>query len=218
MKIAIMQPYFIPYAGYFRLITGSDLFIVYDCVQFPRRSWVHRNQLFTTAKALEWLTLPLKKQALDTVISNLKFHEEGIRGWPVILKKFPAMHLIAEKYPAIFTALLAVQESPVSYMVNLLKEICRLFNFPVNFAYSSALNIPSHIKNQDRILAIVKHYQATHYLNASGGRELYEEAVFLDNNVQLQFLNSYQYEYHSILQSLADESLEQVKQKILAEN
>ena len=43
--MAIMQPYFIPYAGYFRLFAASDLFVIYDCVQFPRRGWVHRNKL-----------------------------------------------------------------------------------------------------------------------------------------------------------------------------
>ena len=43
--VAIMQPYFIPYAGYFRLFTGADLFVVCDDVQFPRRGWLHRNKL-----------------------------------------------------------------------------------------------------------------------------------------------------------------------------
>jgi hypothetical protein len=43
--VAIMQPYFIPYAGYFRLFAATDLFVIYDCVQFARRGWVHRNRL-----------------------------------------------------------------------------------------------------------------------------------------------------------------------------
>jgi hypothetical protein len=39
VSVAIMQPYFIPYAGYFRLFAATDLFVIYDCVQFPRRGW-----------------------------------------------------------------------------------------------------------------------------------------------------------------------------------
>ena len=58
--VAIMQPYFAPYAGYFRLLATTDLFVVYDCVQFPRRGWVHRNQLPDAAGKLDWLTLPLE--------------------------------------------------------------------------------------------------------------------------------------------------------------
>src|SRR5437016_2188558 len=66
--VAIMQPYFLPYAGYFRLFAASDLFVIYDCVQFPRRGWVHRNRL-TDARGLErWLTLPLEKAPQHVLI------------------------------------------------------------------------------------------------------------------------------------------------------
>ena len=43
--IAVMQPCFVPYAGYVRLFAASDLLVVFDCVPFPRRGWVHRNRL-----------------------------------------------------------------------------------------------------------------------------------------------------------------------------
>ena len=56
--IAVMQPYFVPYAGYFRLFAATDLFVIYDCVQFPRRGWVHRNQLPGANGQPNWLTLP----------------------------------------------------------------------------------------------------------------------------------------------------------------
>ena len=59
--VAIMQPYFFPYAGYFRLFAASDLFVIYDCVQFPRRGWVHRNLLPDASGSERWLTLPLEK-------------------------------------------------------------------------------------------------------------------------------------------------------------
>ena len=37
MKLGIMQPYFFPYAGYFRLFAHVDEFVIFDCVQFRRR-------------------------------------------------------------------------------------------------------------------------------------------------------------------------------------
>ncbi len=60
MKIAVMQPYFWPYSGFFRLFT-TDLFVILDCVQFNRRGRVHRYE-----KANGWVTLPLKKTDRDT--------------------------------------------------------------------------------------------------------------------------------------------------------
>ena len=55
-----MQPYFVPYAGYFRLFAAADVFVAYDCVQFPRRGWVHRNRLPTATGMSDWLTLPVR--------------------------------------------------------------------------------------------------------------------------------------------------------------
>src|SRR6188472_3168309 len=71
--VAIMQPYFIPYTGYFRLFAASDVFVIYDCVQFPRRGWVHRNKLIDASGAERWVTLPLVKVPQSTLIKDLEF-------------------------------------------------------------------------------------------------------------------------------------------------
>jgi hypothetical protein len=68
-----MQPYFIPYAGYFRLFAASDLFVAYDCVHFPPRRWVHRNRLLDRSGAERRLTLPLAKAPRDVLIRDLRF-------------------------------------------------------------------------------------------------------------------------------------------------
>ena len=71
--VAVMQPYFMPYAGYFRLFAAADVFVLFDCVQFPRRGWVHRNRFATAAGHLDWLTLPLLKCPRETRIDELAF-------------------------------------------------------------------------------------------------------------------------------------------------
>ena len=47
-RIAVMQPYFFPYLGYFRLFSQADEFVIYDCVQMPRRGRVHRTAALAT--------------------------------------------------------------------------------------------------------------------------------------------------------------------------
>ena len=71
--VAVMQPYFMPYAGYFRLFAAADLVAIFDCVQFPRRGWVHRNRLPSRKGEARWLTLPLQKVRTSTQISKLRF-------------------------------------------------------------------------------------------------------------------------------------------------
>ena len=77
LTVAIMQPYFIPYAGYFRLFAASDLFVIYDCVQFPRRGWVHRNRLVDASGTERWLTLPIAKAPREALIRELRFRTDA---------------------------------------------------------------------------------------------------------------------------------------------
>src|SRR5258707_15843607 len=90
LTVAIMQPYFFPYAGYFRLFAASDLFVIYDCVQFPRRGWVHRNRLPDALGRESWLTLRLKKAPADVLIRDLQFSEDAAQAMENDLRRFPA--------------------------------------------------------------------------------------------------------------------------------
>ena len=65
-RIAIMQPTFLPWVGYFELIRSVDLFIFLDSVQFDKRSWQQRN-IIKTPKGSQWITIP--------VISKGKFKQ-----------------------------------------------------------------------------------------------------------------------------------------------
>jgi len=58
VKIAISQPTYLPWLGYFDLIDQADLFVLLDDVQFERRSWQQRNRIKTPI-GLQWLTVPV---------------------------------------------------------------------------------------------------------------------------------------------------------------
>lgn len=80
MKIAIMQPYYYPYAGYFRLFAASDLFVIYDCVQWNRRGRVHRREVKG-----KWETLPiLKTDRESTRIVDLQWQDGNDFGLPPV--------------------------------------------------------------------------------------------------------------------------------------
>lgn len=59
MKLSIMQPYFLPYSGYFQLIAASDLFVVYDNIKYTKKGWINRNRFLRDGKAVPF-SLPLK--------------------------------------------------------------------------------------------------------------------------------------------------------------
>src|SRR5947208_11129032 len=59
MKVAVMQPYFLPYIGYFQLIGCVDLFIIYDNIKYTKKGWINRNRMLCNGKNTLF-SLPLK--------------------------------------------------------------------------------------------------------------------------------------------------------------
>jgi hypothetical protein len=62
MKLAIMQPYFFPYIGYFQLINSVDEFVIYDNIQYTKKGWINRNRILVNGKD-QLFTLPIKKDS-----------------------------------------------------------------------------------------------------------------------------------------------------------
>jgi hypothetical protein len=197
-----MQPYFFPYAGYFRLFAASDLFVIYDCVQFPRRGWVHRNKLKDASGEARWLTLPLEKAPQDVLIRDLRFPSNAAELLAERLRSFPLADAITPATEHIFAALMAIRGSPLEYIERLLEITVAYCGLPWRVARSSTLNVPPEFRGQDRILEIARRLGATRYVNASGGRGLYDPAVFADAGIELRFLTEYQGPNASMLQRI----------------
>lgn len=208
--VAIMQPYFLPYAGYFRLISGADTFVVYDCVQFPRRGWAHRNKLRDANGVEQWLTLPLKPAPQDVRIDDLAFPEDAAAELERRLRPF-GLDGASGAAAALLAEVRKVEGRPVDYIVRLLETACGLLDVPWNVVRSSSLKLPPSLRGQDRILEICRQLGAGRYVNAPGGRELYDTAAFAAAGVRLQFLPPFDGAPGSILQRLLDDSPERVR-------
>lgn len=204
--IAIMQPYFLPYAGYFRLIAQTDVFVIYDCVQFPRRGWVHRNKLVDAHGHEQWLTLPLAAAPQDTLIRDLTFPEHAASALAERLRPFPVAARPGAHMP-LLDRVRRVEGRPVDYISGLLEEAIRLLGLPCNLVHSSSLEVPAHLRAQARILEIARRLGATRYVNAPGGRDLYDAQAFTEAGIDLRFLEPWAGAGGSILQRLADDDL-----------
>ncbi|MGZ3402163.1 MAG: WbqC family protein [Phenylobacterium sp.] len=204
--IAIMQPYFLPYAGYFRLIAQTDIFVIYDCVQFPRRGWVHRNKLIDAQGDEQWLTLPLTPAPQETLIRDLAFPSDAAAALAERLRPFPVTARPGPHTP-LLERVRRVGGRPVDYISGLLEETTRALGLPWNVVRSSSLDVPDHFRAQARILEIARRLGATRYVNAPGGRDLYEAEAFAAAGIQLSFLEPWAGAGGSILQRLADDDL-----------
>jgi hypothetical protein len=213
--VAIMQPYFVPYAGYFRLLTAADLFVVYDCVQFPRRGWVHRNRLPDAQGRASWLTLPLAKAPQDVLIRDLAFHADAEVLLSDRLRPFPlASDPGGEAAPVLAGVRTLRGETPVDYLVRLLELVADALRLPWEILRSSSLALPPELHGQARILEIARRLGAKRYVNAPGGRALYDPGAFDAAGIALRFLSEYRGPSWSVLWRLASEGAAALRRDI----
>ncbi len=212
-----MQPYFIPYPGYFRLFAACDLFVLYDCVQFSRRGWVHRNQLPGHDAVVRWLTLPVDRVERDAAIHQLRFPADAEQRMVTQFPRFPALSNVAKLSPALRTALTAFSATPVEYLERLLHVLCADLGLPCKTVRSSALPIDPALRGAARIIAITQHLGARVYVNSPGGRTLYSAQAFSEAGLELRFLPPYLGGSLSILQSIAEHGADAVGAQIRAQ-
>lgn len=216
LTVAIMQPYFIPYAGYFRLFAASDLFVIYDCVQFPRRGWVHRNKMFAADGRECWLTLPLARMPREVRIRDLSFNADAGAILRERMRRIPLLATPRRPEPEVLESLKRVIGTPVEYLERLLREIVSCLGLRWHTIRSSSLDLPDSLRGQDRIIEIARRLGATRYINAPGGRALYEPERFAAAGIELRFLEPYPGSSSSILQRMLEEDRQLLADDILA--
>ena len=72
MKLGIMQPYFLPYIGYFSLIHYVDEFIFFDTPQYISHGWVNRNRILKQGGGTNYIVVPIAKARRETPIKDIQ--------------------------------------------------------------------------------------------------------------------------------------------------
>lgn len=213
-----MQPYFIPYPGYYRLLTTTDCFVIYDCVQFPRRGFVHRNR-YPYKGSEKWLTLPLQKAPREATINQLKFKENASEILTSQIKGMLHQHqlkpnAVQEEYLA---SICDCHGSVTNYLTRQLINTMEYLELPLpDIVFSSSLNIDSEIRARKRVLAICEKLNVKEYINAPGGRSLYSESDFSEKGIKLSFLPDYEGDPWSILYQILTRPNPQLRRDIMA--
>lgn len=70
MKLAVMQPTYMPWTGYLRLIARSDTFVYLDDAQYERGTWHQRNRVLVNGEP-RWLTVPVRRTHLGDAINQV---------------------------------------------------------------------------------------------------------------------------------------------------
>ncbi len=199
MKVAIMQPYFFPYVGYFQLIKSVDQFVVYDNIRYTKKGWINRNRFLQNGKAAHF-TVPIKKGSdrLDvrdrTVASDfdkkklLQKIREAYRKAPYFERGFSLFERVV----------LNSETNLFGFIYFSIREICKELGLETEVLISSSVDIDHSLKSQDKVIAICEHLGAAAYVNPIGGQGLYSYDDFRRHGIDLKFIRTMPIEYQQL--------------------
>ena len=186
-----MQPYFLPYIGYWQLLALVDRFVVYDNVQYTKKGWINRNRFLRNGTDA-YFTLPLKHGSdfLDVVDRYIAddFTPRGLLDQ--LAGAYRRAPFFAETFPVIEQVVGAAPRNLFEYLHHSITAITAHLEIRTPLVVSSTVPIDHGLKAEQRVLALCGALGATRYVNSSGGRDLYSPDAFAARGIELRFLQS----------------------------
>jgi hypothetical protein len=191
-----MQPYFLPYIGYFQLMQYCDVFVIYDDIQYSKQGWINRNRMLLNG-APRTFTLPLQRDSdfldiRDRRISP-EFEPEKLMGlFNQAYAKAPGWDPSSDLVRSI---LAYPSRNLFDFVANSIANVASCLGIETKLVVSSDLNVKRSLRGQDRVLTTCEVLGAKEYINPIGGLSLYSDSVFRRSDVSLRFLRSNLTEY-----------------------
>ncbi|WP_296231584.1 WbqC family protein [Pseudomonas sp. UBA4617] len=186
-----MQPYFLPYLGYYQLLGAADLFISYDTAQFIKNGWIERNRYLLDGEP-KWFGVALEKSS-----HKLPIHEKRIsQGFQCqqVVEKLKHAYRTAPYVHQVLPWLAQLLEQPAASIAELnlsvLRASCALIGLDTPIIAASALPAGAGVGGQARVLELMAATGATHYLNPAAGAFLYEAGAFAKAGIELELLHA----------------------------
>lgn len=190
MKIAIMQPYFLPYIGYWQLINAVETFVIYDNIQYSKKGWINRNRIGDD----EFITLSLKKDSGYLNIDRRLLSDTWKKDRGKIMNRLESFYGKAINFDV---GMRVADDAIVKERMDLftaiehsLRVICEYLDIQTPFVTTSTLDMDHSLKRNDRVKGICKALNAKDYINAIGGQGLYSKQDFVNDGIKLRFLKA----------------------------
>jgi hypothetical protein len=196
MKIAISQPTYLPWMGYFDLIDQVDKFILLDDAQFGKQSWDQRNRI-KSPTGLQWLTVPvithgrMGQRLCDTEISDAQFWEKQLRAVKVSCGKAPYFDIY---FPRLRQLHCETESKLVDLNLKLISWIANELGLTTPMVRSSSLDVAG--KRSERLVSMCKSLGATDYVSPRTALYLLEDLpIFSESGIGVWFHNYTHPEY-----------------------
>lgn len=184
---AVMQPYLFPYLGYYQLANSVDEFVFFDDVNFIKRGFINRNSMLRQSEAMRF-TLPVQKASQNRLIKDHYFTEDSSGVLSQLREAYAEAPQFSAVFPVVQSVLNDADRSVVNITTNSVESIFEYLGLSKRFSLSSGIAKSDTSRGQDKIIEICVAKDASVYVNAIGGKDLYDPEAFSSRGIELKFI------------------------------
>ena len=194
MKLGIMQPYFLPYIGYFSIIKQTDRWVVFDTVQYINKGWINRNRILSPSNdGISYITVPVIKKSSKMLIKDVLI--DNSQNWKV--KISGQLDYYKKKAPYynetknIVNDILNYKTDKISSLnIYALVKVCDYLDLDFNYRVFSedTMGIDTVKLPDDWALNISNKLGADTYINPTGGINIFDKEKYINSGIDLKFL------------------------------
>ena len=187
MKVAIHQPNFAPWIGYFSKIAASDIFILLDDAQYTKNSYINRNRI-RIGDSSHWLTIPVRTSG-DSPINQVEI--DNNQNWKSNhLKTLKQYYGKSAGYARTMKMIEDVYSVDYKYIheinTDLIRRICGELGLKPELRTASDFNVSG--KSTNRLIELIKRVGGDTYISGHGAEAYQDESLFMKNDIRLKFL------------------------------
>src|SRR5436190_709935 len=156
-----MQPYFLPYIGYWQLLSAVDTFVLYDNIQYTKKGWINRNRFLRNGTDVLF-TVPLKRDAEGLDVCRRSIAGDFKR--EKVLNRFAASYRTAPHFSTAFPILECVMNAEhvnlFQYIANSIRVVAGYLGVPTTIVVSSSIDIDHSQRGERKVLCLCQAMRA----------------------------------------------------------
>ncbi len=184
-----MQPYFLPYLGYFQLMKAVDTFVYYDDVTYIKQGWINRNNIQLNRNNYRF-TLELRGVSSFKKINEIEVGANRQKLYKTFVQAYSNHPYFEQAHWVIYEIFHSQCDNLFNYILQTHQILFGYLGIDINFIISSKIEKDCSLHGKDKVIDICKRLKATSYVNAIGGQSLYDKEEFKQQGIDLFFLKS----------------------------
>jgi hypothetical protein len=190
IKVAIHQPNYIPWIGFFQKIAQADVFVILDTADFTKNGIIHRNKI-RTKEGWMWLTIPIENKYKEVSIKDVQLPEDSAwwgRHWRLIIGNYGRAKCFIE-HKEFFEKIFSEKKYAKLQELNeaIIFYLFKCFNIHPKIIRSSELKLDISLAKTDLNIELVKQAGGNVYISGMGGKEYIEIEKFEKEGIELKY-------------------------------